>query len=80
MLVAGFGTPILLTMLGYAPFISKLLRALNPYLIWPSTIGTYQVRPLPYFLGNAPTIGQSLYVVMFILLNIILTSVNYQSR
>ncbi|KAF2452346.1 ferric reductase like transmembrane component-domain-containing protein [Lineolata rhizophorae] len=79
MLVTGFGTPIVLTMLGYMPFVSGLLRKLKPYLVWPSTIGTYQVRPLPYFLGNAPTVGQSLYVAMFIILNIILTAVNYHS-
>lgn len=80
MLVTGFGTPIVLTMLGYTPFISGLFRKLKPYLVWPSTIGTYQVRPLPYLLGNAPTVGQSLYIIMFVILNIILTAVNYQSR
>ncbi|KAE8454198.1 hypothetical protein EG329_005123 [Mollisiaceae sp. DMI_Dod_QoI] len=80
MLVTGFGTPIVLTMLGYVPFLSRLLRKLKPYLVWPSTIGTYQARPLPYLLGNAPTVGQGLYVIMFVILNVVLTSVNYQSR
>ena len=80
MLVTGFGTPVLFTVLGRVPLVSKLLRRLKPYLAWPSTIGTYQVRPLPYLLGNAPTVGQSLYVIMFIILNIVFTSVNYQSR
>ena len=79
-LVTGFGTPILLTCLEYVPFISGHLSRLKPYLIWPITIGTYQVRPLPYMLGNAPTVGQILYIFMFVALNIILTSVNYQSR
>lgn len=79
-LVTGFGTPIILTILGHVPGISELLRKLKPYLVWPSIIGTYQVRPLPYLIGNAPTVGQSLYVAMFVILNIILTSVNYQSR
>jgi predicted Na+-dependent transporter len=80
MLVAGVGTPILLTVLAYAPITSSLIRRLRPYLVWPSTIGTYQVRPLPYFLGNVPTVGQSLYIAGFILLNIIFTAINYQSR
>ncbi|OCL07257.1 hypothetical protein AOQ84DRAFT_377858 [Glonium stellatum] len=80
MLVAGFGTPVVLTMLGYVPFVSGFLRRLKPYLVWPSTIGTYQIRPLPYLLGNAPTVGQSLYVIMFVILNIIFTAVSYQSR
>lgn len=80
MLAAGFGTPIVLTVLGYVPFVSGLLTKLRPYLVWPSTIGTYQVRPLPFLLGNAPTVGQSLYVAMFALLNVILTAVNFHSR
>lgn len=79
-LVTGFGLPIVFTILGYIPFISQLIRKLKPYIVWPSTIGTYQVRPLPYLIGNAPTVGQSLYVVIFIILNIILTCIGYQSR
>lgn len=57
-----------------------MFKKLKPYLIWPSTIGTYHVRPLPLRLGNAPSIGQSLYIGMFLILNIVLTSVNFQSR
>ncbi|KAH8811243.1 ferric reductase like transmembrane component-domain-containing protein [Xylogone sp. PMI_703] len=79
-LVTGFGTPIVLTWLGYLPFISTLFRKLKPYLVWPSLIGTYQARPLPFLLGNAPTVGQTLYILMFLILNIVLTSVNFQSR
>lgn len=80
MLVAGFGTPIVLTVLGHAPLISTIIGRLKPYLVWPSTIGNYQVRPLPYMLGNAPTVGQSLYIAMFVILNVILTSVDYVSK
>jgi hypothetical protein len=54
------------------------LRKLKPYLSWPSIIGTYQVRPLPYLLGNAPTIGQTLYIALFLILNIVLTAVSIQ--
>lgn len=42
-------------------------------------IGTYQVRPLPFLLGNAPTVGQSIYIAIFIALNVILSAVGYQS-
>ena len=80
MLVTGFGTPIVLTWFGYLPLLSTLFRKLKPYLVWPSLIGTYQVRPLPFLLGNASTVGQTLYVLMFLILNIVLTSVSYQSR
>ncbi|KAK6499855.1 hypothetical protein TWF481_010212 [Arthrobotrys musiformis] len=80
MLVVGFGLPIVITAFGYVPPFRGLFRKLRPYLVWPSTIGTYQVRPLPFLLGNAPTIGQSLYVIVFVVLNIIFTCIGYQSR
>lgn len=80
MLVTGFGAPIILTMLACLPGISALVRRLRPYLVWPSIFGTYHVRPLPYLLGNVPTAGQSLYIVMFVFLNIIFTAVNIESR
>lgn len=70
----------MLTWAGYLPFIAGLLHKVRPYLIWPSTIGTYHVRPLPYLLGNVPTRGQALYIAVFVLLNVVLTSVGYQSR
>ncbi|MCJ1456008.1 hypothetical protein MMC28_006365 [Mycoblastus sanguinarius] len=79
-LVTGFGTPIFLTWMGYVPYMSGVLNKIKPYLVYPSIIGTYQVRPLPYLLGNAPTVGQSLYIVMFFILNVVLTAVNYESR
>ncbi|KAK0736038.1 hypothetical protein B0T21DRAFT_173015 [Apiosordaria backusii] len=79
-LVTGFGVPILLTWLYHLPFTSRLLAKITPYLIHPSSIGTYSVRPLPYLLGNAPTIGQAAYVAIFFILNVILMSINYQSR
>ncbi|KAK4176575.1 putative ferric reductase transmembrane component [Triangularia setosa] len=78
-LITGFGIPILLTWLYYLPFTSHMLPKITPYLIHPSSIGTYSVRPLPFLLGNAPTVGQAAYVVVFIIINIILMSVNYQS-
>ena len=80
MLVTGFAAPILLTMLACLPGISALVRRLRPYLVWPSIFGTYHVRPLPYLLGNVPTAGQSLYIIMFVVLNIIFTAVNIESR
>lgn len=38
MLVAGFGMPIVLTILGYIPVISTIFRKFKPYLVWPSII------------------------------------------
>jgi hypothetical protein len=80
LLVVGFGLPIVFTWLGHLPLISTLFRKLKPHLVWPSLIGTYSVRPLPFLLGNVPTRAQSLYIALFFILNIILTSIKYQSR
>lgn len=57
--------------------MTGIFDKLKPYLVYPSTIGTYSVRPLPWLLGNAPTVGQSLYIAMFVILNVVLTAVNY---
>lgn len=59
--------------------MNGLYDKLRPYIVWPSLIGSYHVRPLPYLLGNAPTVGQTLYVVMFLALNVVLTAAGYRS-
>ncbi|KAH7305107.1 ferric reductase-like transmembrane component [Rhexocercosporidium sp. MPI-PUGE-AT-0058] len=79
-LVTGFGTPIILTYLGYVPYMSGLLDKVRPYLVYPSLIGTYQVRSLPYLLGNAPTVGQGIWIVLFFILNLILSAANYEVK
>ncbi|MCJ1423299.1 hypothetical protein MMC29_001181 [Sticta canariensis] len=79
-LVAGFGIPVVLTWLGYVPYMSGVLSKIKPYLVYPSIFGTYHVRPLPYLLGNAPTMGQSLYITLFFILNVVLTAVDYKSK
>ncbi|KAK7026116.1 hypothetical protein VNI00_015691 [Paramarasmius palmivorus] len=79
LLVTGFATPIFLTWMGYLPYMTGLLDKIRPYLVYPSLIGTYHVRPLPYLLGNAPTVGQGLYIALFLILNIVLSAVNFRS-
>lgn len=59
--------------------MTAVFDKIKPYLVYPSAVGTYQVRPLPWLLGNAPTIGQSLYIAMFFILNLVLTMVGYES-
>ncbi|RYP75430.1 hypothetical protein DL769_003824 [Monosporascus sp. CRB-8-3] len=56
----------------------RFFDKLKPYMVYPSTIGTYHVRPLPWLLGNPPTIGQSLYIATFVTLNVILAAVSYR--
>ncbi|KAH7312520.1 ferric reductase like transmembrane component-domain-containing protein [Stachybotrys elegans] len=75
----GFGLPIILTWLGCLPYFDKLYEKLQPYLVWPSLIGNYHVRVLPFSLGNAPTVGQALYITVMIALNIVLSAINFQT-
>jgi predicted ferric reductase len=75
----GVGIPILCTLFRKLPFTTGLLDKLNPYLVYPSTFGSYHVRPLPWLIGNAPTVGQAAYIFFFCALNVILCSVNYGS-
>ena len=59
--------------------MTGIFDKLKPYLVFPSTIGSYHVRPLPWLLGNAPTYGQALYIFSFSILNLILTFAGYDS-
>lgn len=52
---------------------------LKPRLVWPSLFRTYHVRTLPFLLGNAPTLGQTMYIVLFVVINIIATTAGYRS-
>ncbi|KAG7149205.1 hypothetical protein HYQ46_001891 [Verticillium longisporum] len=51
----------------------------RPYIAWQSLIGTYRVRPLEYLIGITPSIGHASYIAFMIILNVILTAVNYKS-
>ncbi|CAK7201623.1 hypothetical protein SEUCBS139899_004332 [Sporothrix eucalyptigena] len=84
LLCLGVALPIICTALSSSSLLPASLHRgihrLKPYLVWPSTWGTYSVRQLPYGLGNAPTRGQALYIFLFFALNVIFTSVNYRAR
>lgn len=78
LLLAAFALPLVLTWLDYLPFMTGALERLKPW-IYPSIVGTYHNRPLPFLLGNAPTVGQSLYIAVLFLLNIIFLAVGYKT-
>ncbi|PTB64869.1 ferric reductase-like transmembrane component [Trichoderma citrinoviride] len=80
LVVVSVGLPVLTTWLGYLPWIPDAFDKLKPYVVYPSTIGTYSVRPLPFLLGNAPTTGQGIYITLFIVLNVVFTAVEYHIR
>ena len=71
----------MLTLLGYLPFAGTLGdRFIRPLLVYPSLIGTFQVRPLPFSLGNAPTRGQALFVFVMLVLNVVTTATGQQRK
>ncbi|KAH0491920.1 hypothetical protein TgHK011_003322 [Trichoderma gracile] len=80
LVVISVGVPVLTTWLGYLPWIPTIFDKLKPYVVYPSTIGTYSVRPLPFLLGNAPTTGQGIFITLFIILNVVFTAVEYHVR
>ena len=68
-----------MTCTSYLPYTTHVLDALKPRLIWPSLIGKHHVQALPFSLGNAPTLGQTWYILFFSILNIALTAGGYRS-
>lgn len=79
LLNVGFGLPILLSWSRFIPGISLLYDKIRPYVVYPSLVGRYHVRPLPFSLGNAPTVGQGLYIFVMIVLNIVLSAINFKT-
>jgi hypothetical protein len=73
-----FGLPIALTWFEYVPFSSRILDRVKPWL-YPSIIGTYHDRPFPYLIGNVPTVGQSIYISIAVILNIVFLAVGYKT-
>ncbi|KAK3386492.1 ferric reductase-like transmembrane component [Podospora didyma] len=79
LLVVAVGLPIVLTWARVLPFAEAISDRIKPYLIYPSIFGTYHTRPLPFRLGNLPTLGQTLYITVFTIVNILLAAVDYKS-
>ena len=79
LLLIGALTPVAFTLLLFFPLIPTLIGRIRPYLVYPSTYGGHHVQALPQDIGNAPTMGQGLYIVMFVSLNIIYTAVGHES-
>lgn len=59
--------------------MTSAIDRIKPHLVYPFTISGYNIRPLPHLLGNAPTMGQGLWIAMFVILNIILGSIEYKN-
>ncbi|RFU76500.1 ferric-chelate reductase fre2 [Trichoderma arundinaceum] len=55
-----------------------MLRRIKPWLS-RSIAGSYHDQPLPLLLGNVPTVGQSLYIAVVIILNIVFLAIGYKT-
>ena len=76
----GVGVPILTTILGHLPFGSTIGdRFVRPWVVYAPIIGNFHVRPLPYLAGNAPTVGQALFVGLMVVLNVVTTATGYRT-
>jgi uncharacterized membrane protein YozB (DUF420 family) len=62
--------PILLTWAHYIPYYHHLIERLSPFLDM-AIFGGYNVRVLPRWLGNPPTLGQSIMIILFFGLNLV---------
>ncbi|KAF4554735.1 Ferric reductase like transmembrane component-containing protein 2 [Elsinoe fawcettii] len=80
LLLVGTGLPILVTWLGYLPLFPRFFAKASPYIVHPALFKKLHVSPLPYLLGNMPTTGQTLYLLLFLLLNILVTALPYASH
>lgn len=58
--------------------MNTLLARIKPWL-YPSLIGTYHDRPLPFSIGNVPTVGESFYIAVLLILNIVFLTVGYET-
>ncbi|KAI1749487.1 ferric-chelate reductase [Xylaria castorea] len=76
--LTAFGLPVALTWLGYLPFMTSASQLIKPFL-YPSIFGNYHDRPLPFYLGNVPTVGQSFYIAVVVVLNIIFLAIGYKT-
>jgi hypothetical protein len=67
-----------LTWLGYLPHETRLINYIKPQL--RSIIGTWHDTRLPFLIGNTPTVGQSIYISIIIILSIVFFSIGYKTR
>ena len=75
LLAIGFGLPIVLTILSI--FAPNLARKIKPRLIYPAFWGKHHRAVYRWF--RLPTYGQTTYIVIFFLLNILFTGINISS-
>ncbi|KAI0188322.1 ferric-chelate reductase [Xylaria flabelliformis] len=76
--LTSFCLPLALTWLGYLPFMTEALERIKPFL-YPSIFRGYHDRHLPFYLGIVPTVGQSFYIAVVAILNVLFLVVGYKT-
>ena len=76
--IVGIAIPVLTTLLTYLPFCNRLIASVKPYIIYPALFRSYNVQAVAKWL-HFPTSGQTIYITIFTILNIVLSSVGYIS-
>lgn len=76
--IVGLGIPILTTLLTYFPFCNRLIAKVKPYAIYPAIFRGHNVQAVARWL-HFPTSGQTIYIALFTILNIVLSAVGYIS-
>ncbi|KAI9149922.1 Lactose permease [Paramyrothecium foliicola] len=78
-LIMGAGIPVVAALIRFLPWGAACLDRLAPFL-HSSIYKDYNSKVPPYWLGNAATIGQGLYVLSFFSLDIVLSAIDYRTH
>ncbi|KAF2856500.1 ferric reductase-like protein transmembrane component 4 [Plenodomus tracheiphilus IPT5] len=77
-LLSGAVIPIAFSLLRFFPFPGGARSKFNAWIIDPPLFGTKHDAPVFFGLGQMPTRGQGLFIFYFIVINTVLSAVNYQ--
>lgn len=78
MFLVGVGIPILTTLLTYLPFGNSVISKVKPRFVYPALFRSYNVQPVLKWL-HIPTLGQSTYICIMVVLATLLSTVSYVS-
>lgn len=77
-LLSGVLIPIGFSLLRFSPFPCSIRSRFNAWVVDPPLFGDRHDRPILFGLAQMPKRGQAFFILYFIAINVILTSVNYE--
>ncbi|KAH9868177.1 hypothetical protein J1614_007249 [Plenodomus biglobosus] len=77
-LLSGVVIPFAFSLLRFLPFPGVLRSKFHAWIIDPPLFGTRHDTPVFFGLAQMPTRGQALFIFYFIVINTVLSAVNYQ--